>query len=89
MRRSRRSPAHPCFAIARNGRCSCLCGCSVILHKEEISEVGDICDACFRSLFGRHQPTRGGDTGPFRISFDTDPTPAFGIVRPTLEGDNQ
>lgn len=84
MRLSRRSSAHPCFAIARNGRCSCVCGCRHVLSRHEIDEVGDWCDACYGER--GHRPTRGGGDGPFRISFDTDPTPAFGIVRPTLEG---
>jgi hypothetical protein len=83
----RRSPNHPCFAVPRNGRCSCLCGCRVVLRKDEISEVGDICDPCFGALFRRHEPTRGGGSGPFRIGFDTDPTPPFGIVRPFLTED--
>lgn len=87
MRLARRSVAHPCFAIARNGRCSCVCGCSVVLEKDEIGETGDWCDDCF-GVRG-HRPTRGGESGPFRISFDTDPTPAYGIVRPTTQGDLQ
>lgn len=86
MRLSRRSPNHPCFAIARNGRCSCVCGCRHVLHRSEIDEMGDWCDDC-ADQWG-HRPTRGGESGPFRISFDTDPTPAFGIARPNLQGDN-
>lgn len=87
MRLARRSPSHPCFAIARNGRCSCTCGCSDILHRSEIDETGDWCDDCMSQR--GHRPTRGGQDGPFRITFDTDPTPAFGIVRPQLQGDHQ
>lgn len=86
MRLARRSVAHPCFAIARNGRCSCVCGCNDILSRDDINEVGDWCEDCLAKR--GHRPTRGGGDGPFRISFDTDPTPAFGIPRP-MTGDIQ
>ena len=77
MRVARRSLQHPVFAIPRNGRCSCVCGCSHVLSRHEMNETGDWCDDCFDSR--GHGPTRQGSPR----SFDTDPTPPHGIRRPT------
>ena len=87
MRLTRRSVAHPCFATPRNGRCSCVCGCNCLLAKQEIEETGDWCLLCYGEK--GHAPTRGGDSGPFRIIFDTDPTPPHGIARPQLTKEYQ
>jgi hypothetical protein len=82
MRVARRSPQHPVFGIDRNGRCSCVCGCSHVLSRHEMDETGDWCGACYYER--GHAPTRQGSAR----SFDTDPTPPHGIRRPTT-GDNQ